>query len=149
MSRFSRVALAIASVCLLLFGVSKIWLTMQPGAGLDGPDPVFSFMSRKELLVLAGGIELACAACFWLNIPASKKGLLMATLGTVVMGYRVLLIIATKQFACHCFGGLGRFLHMSDNLEAFTSISILALSIVAGHVISITERGKIPDNPPS
>jgi len=73
----------------------------------------------------------------------------MATLGTIVMGYRVLLIITTKQFACHCFGGLGRFLHMSDTLEAFTSISILALSIVAGHFISITERGKIPDNPPS
>jgi hypothetical protein len=122
--RVDRVFLRSAGVILALTGLFKVIAGAQELPLLAQPDPLFTSLSNRQLLIFVGGVELFLTAIVFLGQQRElvKLGLL-AWFMTAAGTYRALLLYHGITAPCRCLGNLGAWLHLSP--EAIQTISLV------------------------
>jgi len=121
-----------AGVVLAIVGVAKIMSAFSGVRYLAQADPVLSFLSNKDLLLLAGGVEvlLAGALLLWPHLWYARYGLF--SLCTTFAVYRVGMVVMGVHSPCPCLGRASDWLHLKPKQVDSLSFSLLAgLSFIA------------------
>lgn len=101
-----RLFVWLVALVLLLTGLAKVGTALAGGSAYGQADVVFSFLSLRQLLLLAGLLELGCVA--WLLRPGQPTGkaLLILWLSSLFWVYRLGLKLAEVQGPCPCLGAV-------------------------------------------
>lgn len=98
---FSR----LVAVVLLITAVLKLSAVAAAISELDRPDPVFAFLTTRQSLLLAAGIEAAVALTL-LRWGGNLRALgLIVWLGITMAAYRGAAWLSGWTGPCHCLGG--------------------------------------------
>jgi len=99
------IVLALTALCKLvsISGESRI---------LGVPDPIFSFLTMRQLLLLTSVIELLAAFYLWKGANPMTKSFVVLWLGAVFFSYRVGLWLMHYK-GCACLGTVAQWLPVS------------------------------------
>lgn len=128
---FSR----LVAVVLLITAVLKLSAVAAAIPELDRPDPVFAFLTTRQSLLLAAGIEAAVALTL-LRWGGNLRALgLIVWLGMTMAAYRGAAWLSGWTGPCHCLGGRYGLayiipVHLQDALA-----KVLLVWMVVGAVI--------------
>ena len=102
-----RVYLTSVVALLILTAAAKLVMALGGAQALDLASPVFGFLSNRELICLAAGLELAVAVTMLRGRSEPRLGVgTVAGLATVFLGYRFLLWAKGFHGYCQCLGNI-------------------------------------------
>ena len=106
---FVRLYLRSVALLLLIAAVGKLFMVSGSAAALNEAAPsIFSFMSYRDLLLIAAAVELLVAVFVLKRTMQPVSALLaVSTLATILVCYRVFLKAVGIEGPCDCLGDLG------------------------------------------
>lgn len=94
------------AIILLLTGIIKLLSIAQTRSFLDLEDPVFSFLTERQLLSAVAVMEISIAGAVFAKRADDISSALVAFQGLSFLGYRIALNIMDYHRPCQCLGGL-------------------------------------------
>jgi hypothetical protein len=132
----------IVQLALILTAVGKlIGAALWAGSGLVG-DPFLDFLTTRQLLVVAGLIELGFAFYLENNLMDASRALAVLWLSVVFGMYRLGLWIVGFRGYCKCFGHWAVWLHLSRAQVAVAADVILCLMFLGSIAILVSRSMK-------
>ena len=132
----------LAATILILTAAAKI-ATLASGLKLLSlPDPLFTFVTRGQLLALASIAEIAIAIAI-LRRPSDasfSKPALVAWLATVFGLYRFGLYVTGYRGVCPCLGNFGDLFHLNAATVDFLMKGIVVVLLVFSYTFLILDR---------
>ena len=102
---FQHVFVRSVALILLLTAFLKLLAVSSEGLSLNQSDPVFHFLSQRQLVLLAAVLEAIVAFCLLRRLCLGHAVELIAWLGSVFLLYRAGAYAAGWRGPCFCFGG--------------------------------------------
>ncbi len=131
--------LRITCVLLALTGLIKLLSAGGESRILSDPDPLLP-LSNRELMLLAGLMELVVVWFLLSRKPEAARLLIVAALGTEFLLYRIGLwwIHATKP--CSCLGNATGWLGISPAVADNTAKAILVFLLVGSYYFLLKQK---------
>jgi hypothetical protein len=122
-----NVLLRFAAVLLMAAGTAKVISAFSGVRYLANPDPVLSFMSSKQLFLVAGSLELLQGSLILLAPSSwySRMGLLAVC--TTFVGYRAGLSVLDVHRPCPCLGRASDWLHITPQRADLLALLLLGI----------------------
>jgi hypothetical protein len=139
----TRAYLKSAAFLLILTGVGKLVMAFGAAPVLDKPSPLLSFVSNRQLLLFAIGLEIAVAVLVLVlsrHVKAPFALASVAWLATVFLAYRAILAISGFQGYCDCLGSLGDALYLSPKAANWIAWGVLLYLLVGSYGL-LTKAG--------
>jgi hypothetical protein len=128
-----RIFLGLVTLVLVVTGVAKVGTALGGGPGYGEADVVFPFLSLRQLLALAGLLELGCVAWVLRAGQATSKALLILWLSSLFWVYRLGLKLAEVPGPCPCLGAVSqRSAGWAERLDAALWGSLGFMTLGAG-----------------
>lgn len=126
---FIRSLMLAASLILWVVSSLKLISALSKVPVLAVSDPVLTFLSNKQVLLLAGSLEFFVATLIALN-PGELDGIfaLLAICGTFVL-YRAGLLMLGTHPPCPCLGRASDWLHLAPQQTNTIAVVILIVLI--------------------
>lgn len=131
----NRVATRIAAVLLVLTGLFKLIDAANPNRYFESRDAVLTFVTHRQMLWLAGGLEIALAIYIYFIPNVRTCGLALLWFCGLIVTYKCGLWLTYFTEPCSCLGILGHMFKITNRqtefitwalLAAFTAIGIMA-----------------------
>jgi len=103
---------------------------------LGAKDPLFNFLTARQLMLLTALIEIGLVTLLTRPIQAMHKVLLIGTLSTVFVFYRVVLLLIGYRGPCACLGSLTAWMGLTDS-QVMMLTGGLALYLLFGSYICL------------
>ncbi|HEV2394416.1 MAG TPA: hypothetical protein VG146_18860 [Verrucomicrobiae bacterium] len=106
MERLARLYLAVCGVLLAVTAGLKVFMALgeQPITMLQGADPVIGFLTGRQMLIAAAGVEVA-VVCFLTRTSKLRSGLASLIWLSALFGiYRTGLFLLRHSLTCNCMG---------------------------------------------
>lgn len=127
--------LTLAVIVLVATAFSKLLLVLGESKVLGQSDPLFAFLSNRQVLFGASMLELAVAWGVWhANVGAGLTG--VAWLSSVFLCYRTMLVSIGYQGYCNCLGSLAGPLGIDDKVADRVALGI-AVFLLVGSCIGL------------
>jgi len=121
---------------LLLLGVAgfaKIIASMGETPALRDVDPLFEFLTNRQVAFIVGLIEVATAVSLFLRTSPVIKLLMICSLGLMFSSYRLGLWIVGAKKPCGCLGDLGNWVGLSPSATEVVTRCLLG-AMLAGSI---------------
>jgi hypothetical protein len=117
-------------LALIVAATAKIISAFQPLRILNSPDPVLGFITRRQMLLLSGYLEIVIVVSMSWRASIAFSAAALAWLTSLFLGYRICLHFLAPTEPCSCLGSLSAWMHMSDaGLQVVTNGLFLYLLI--------------------
>jgi hypothetical protein len=104
------------------------------GSSLFRPDPVFGFVTIRELLFLTSLLEIFVVTVLYSRRPAALKYAAVATLSSCFLAYRLgLRILYHGAASCGCLGLLEDWSMLPQAAAAAVSYTLLAFLLITSY----------------
>ena len=138
----------IAMGALIATALLKLVSVGSEARGLGASDPLFDFLSTRQVLLLAAMFELAVAAALFMNRNLVTRCGLLLWISAVFVAYRVGLAAVGFEGHCPCLGTLNYGLPISpavmDRLALGLLVFLVAGSLWCGWSALKEQRGSEP-----
>jgi hypothetical protein len=101
-----KIFIRTACVLLAVTAGAKLISALGEGRILAAADPLFGFLSNRQVLFLAAAVELGVVAFIWNHRSEFFRIGLLAWISTLFLAYRAGLWAIGYQGACKCLGHL-------------------------------------------
>ena len=128
-----------AALALVVTALLKVVTVFQGAKVLLAGDPLFTFCSNRQVLVLAAVLEVAVV---WLLMrPSTDRAKLVGILWLclVFATYRLGLVWIGFRGYCRCMGSMSEWLHISPEITDAISKGILCVMMIGAVVLLIWE----------
>ncbi len=132
-----KVFCGLAAVLLLFTGFGKIVAFLKPMPQYAGADPIFTFLTIRQLLLVGGLAELVLVALIVMLRPAQRKAVPIFWFSSSVLLYRAGFKLLGVTMPCHCLGYLARWSPLAPT-ETDSLMLALALALFAGSLLIVT-----------
>jgi hypothetical protein len=134
----TRIYLKGAAFCLIVTALGKVAMVFGNALVLGKPSPLFGFVSNRQMLLLAFGLEIAVAAVVLSRgVPRRWAVASVAWLATVFLAYRAIISISEFPEYCDCLGSLGDALYLSPKAANWIASGILIYLLVGSYGLLI------------
>ena len=136
------------AIGLFLFSaVMKLAFLQFKSDALYKPDPVFSILSVKQLLLLSVSAEIgAVSVLLTPAVSATRKMTLLFLLGTVFVGYKISLYGNGYNLTCNCLGqGMFANENVRSALDMISTLACLVLLVGSGYVLKQGQNSGLQD----
>jgi len=116
-------------------GLKAVAATGEQGL-LGAKDPLFSFITTRQLMVLTAVLEIGLIILLTSPIQAIHKVLLIGTLATTFAFYRIVLLLIGYRGPCACLGSLTAWMGLTDS-QVMVLTWGLALYLLFGSYICL------------
>jgi len=140
-----KVFFACAIVLLSCTGVGKIIAFFEPVPQYSGNDPIFSFFTMRQVLLIGGVAELLLVALILKLNPVDRKAVPLLCFSSAVLLYRAGFKILGISMPCHCLGYLNRFSPFNST-ETDSVMLIFAVILLIGSLLALTGFGQKPES---
>lgn len=150
LNRLCRAFLVTSGALLTLTAVGKVIALLGDAKILNQPNPLFSWLSNREMLFAAALLELVVA--WWVFRRKSdmiNKLLLVAWLGGLFLSYRAVLWWTGYGGSCSCLGHLSDALHISSEKAEWIAKLVLAYLLIGSITLACMCRRRLTDNAPA
>lgn len=136
-----RIYLRSVAGLLLLTAAGKLVMAFGQARALDLASPVFGFLSNRELICLAAGLEVAVAVLLLFGRSALRVALwAVACLATAFLGYRFMLWATGFHGYCECLGNLSDGLSLRPEQAEAIAWGILMYFVVGSYGFLVGAR---------
>ncbi len=138
----TKIFIVIAGLILTVTALAKIISAQQAVGYLNLRDPLFEFMTNRQMLSGAAAIELVIVILlFWVK-NQQKRLTLIAWLGSVFLLYRVSVhLVGSPGFVpCPCLGNAAALMHMDPVHLDWIIKSLLIYLLVGSYGLLIVNR---------
>lgn len=133
-----------AAALLLVVGSSKVLEALKEIPLLQLKDPVFDFVTRRQLLCLTGLVEIVAALIVVLNASSTVKSVLLVYLSSNFMLYRLFALLVGSGEPCHCLGVLTSIFFLRPKTSEKIAASIAIYLLVGSCTFWISDLIKHP-----
>lgn len=129
MNTFFRISIFI------LIGTAVLKLIAVSGnhALLGLKDPLFGFLTKRQMILLGAIIEIACVFCLYKRRSDLHALLALCMLATTFTFYRVVLALTGYKGPCACMGNMAEWFGVSDKHLEWASMSTLAFFLTGSY----------------
>ncbi|MCL4180008.1 MAG: hypothetical protein KJ072_19955 [Verrucomicrobia bacterium] len=124
---FVRIAMGV----LVITAILKLFSVASEARGLGISDPLFDFLTTRQVLLLAAMFELTVAAALFMNRNLLTRCGLLLWISAVFVAYRVGLAAVGFDGHCPCLGALNYGLPISPAVMDRLALGLLVF-LVAG-----------------
>jgi hypothetical protein len=117
----------VAAVLLVALAVSKVLDSTNENRYFQEPDPLLTFLSNRQLMLLAAMFEVGVATYLWLSRTLSSRGWALLYFCGAAAAYKIGSLFIYNLKPCTCLGIVGRTLHLSTGELEFYTWALLAL----------------------
>lgn len=138
-------AIFIWTVMLVLFAsiVGKLLAQFAPSMGTEYMDPIFPFLTARQMMLLAAVFECVVVTVLALRWSTEKKCLLILWMCLTFACYRLGLWIIGFQGICSCFGQFFQYLGLSNHQASRVSQFSLAYMAIGAGICLIASRVRL------
>lgn len=136
----SKAYIRSVAMVLALTAFGKLYSSFGMARILMSNDPIFH-IRFKYLFLLAGFIEIVIATFCWSCKSERLNCILIAWLGTLILGYRVGSWWVGYHGPCHCLGNLTGALHISNN-DADAFMKLVLVYLLVGSFFILLRSGR-------
>lgn len=146
MSRFSRWFLSSTILILATTALLKLVAALQSLDAIRAADPLFPFLSTRQMLVCAAALEFSVVALLLRRKEGVDRSLVLLWLSALFLAYRVGLLIIGCRGPCWCLGDPFKWLGVSRMVLDRVAIGLLAylvigsVTLLGSHVTNLTSR---------
>lgn len=115
----------------LLAGTIKIISSLDDFPYLALPDPIVSFLSNRQVLGIAGAVEIIVGISLLRELLSPSKAYMMCWMTGVIIWYRLSYAIVKPSEPCKCLGYAAAWLNISPYTADTISRYLLFYLIVA------------------
>lgn len=138
-NRFARWFLTSCGVILTVTAFAKLVSVTGEVKVLARPDPVFVFLTFRQLFFLVGVLELSVAAVIFSPTPrVVNKLTLVAWISSVFLAYRIGLWAMGYKGECNCLGHLTDWLGVAPGIADAGMKTILAYLLLGSVALLVT-----------
>ncbi len=138
------VVMRFAALVLASTGILKLLDSLGQHDYYQEQDALFFFLNNRQIILLAGALELGLAAFLWLEKSLQQSSLALIWFCSILATYKLGLVYTYNIRPCSCLGILGRLLKMSNRqLELATWLLLLCLIFLA--IATLSESRRIGD----
>jgi hypothetical protein len=130
---FARSAVAI----LLITAVLKLVAATGEARILAQADPLLTFLSYREIMVMASILELAVVGLILRESGRFRQVALVAWISTVFLAYRLGLWWIGHEGSCPCLGNVTRSIGLSPAMEDLGVKILLGYLVLGSYVLVI------------
>lgn len=139
--RLVKVYLTSVAALLVSTAVGKLVMALGKAGTLDLASPLFGFLSNRELICLAAGLELAVAVLLLFGRSGPRLSVwAVACLATAFLGYRCLLWVTGFHGYCQCLGNMTDGLGLAPGQAEGIAWGILLFFLVGSYGLLVTTR---------
>jgi hypothetical protein len=131
-SRSHLFAARSAAVLLLVTALSKVLDSAHQNSYFQEPDPLFAFVTNRELMLLAAMLEVGVATYLWLSRDIKSRGWALLYFCCAAATYKIGSLFTYDLKPCSCLGIIGRTLRLNTGELEFITWSLLALLFATG-----------------
>ena len=125
-----QILLVVASLLLAITGALKFVDATGQSSYFKLSDSVLAFFTHRQMLFLAGGLEIGLASYIYFTIDLKKRGLALVWFSALIVVYKVGLRVTHFMGPCSCLGILGSVFKLSNrNVEFITWLLLAAFAI--------------------
>jgi hypothetical protein len=132
---------AVSALILAGAGLLKLISASQEVASLTLPS-FFLVLSNRQMMLLAGMIELLCVLYISLGKDLDNKVLLIAWLSSCFLVYRLGLLWTKFPTPCHCLGNALDWLPLDKKLVDSAMGLLVVMMICVSYSLIILKAGK-------
>lgn len=135
----AKIFIVTAGLLLTLTGFVKLMSAQQAAGYLNLRDPLFEFLTNRQLLSGAAALELVVVILLlWLKNQQTRLALI-AWIGSMFLLYRISIhLVKTPGFTpCPCLGNAAAWLHLNPNHLDWTIKAMLAYLLVGSYGLLI------------
>ncbi|MDA1278111.1 MAG: hypothetical protein O2960_29295 [Verrucomicrobia bacterium] len=126
--------LRVAAILLFLTAALKAVSLSSEARILTQADPLFSFLTNRQLMAVAVGVELSVAfAVFSRRLDHLTKMAAVAWLATTFFAYRAGLWMIGYHGSCSCLGNAAAWLHVSPGIVDWAMRILLGFLLVGSY----------------
>lgn len=122
---------------LLLTGLLKLISVQDDVAYLKEPDPLFYFLSIRQILTVSSVLEIGIGMLLFVTTNCWIKVFAAIWFSILVLTYRIGLYVIGYNGPCQCLGGAGQWLHLSRHTIDVIMKSILAYLLVGSLALAL------------
>ena|SRR5260370_661805 len=125
----------------LVTAFSKLGSAFQLQGYLDLPDPLFGFISTRQVCLLGALLEVSAVfSIIWLTTTTARLAIL-AWIGTIFLVYRAgVAWVQTSRLPCPCLGTFGTWLHVDPQLVGLTATILLAYLLISSYGLLLLRK---------
>jgi hypothetical protein len=123
-----------AGAVLLVTALAKLVSALGEASILSKSDPLFYFISNRQLLFLAAILELLVGIVAWRACDCRVAGGLVAWIATLFAAYRTGLWLVGYHGTCNCLGHTTDALGISPQAADHFMVGILLYLLIVGYV---------------
>lgn len=136
--RMTRYFLFSGGIVFSLTAAAKILMAVGDAEILKMPDPLFTDLSNRTLLVLAAVMELSVVVYICRsNVSYLRRIGAIVWIATVFLSYRFGLIYTGNRGGCKCLGNIGDSLRLSPAALDLVASSILAYLLLGSLILFV------------
>jgi len=132
--RFYRLLSRFAAIILLITAVLKLCESTQHNFYFQEPDSVMQFLTNRQLLFVAAGLEIIVAIYIWFTASLKKRSFALLWFCSIVALYKIGRYYTRAFYPCSCLGILESWLKLTWNQT--DTISWLTLAFLAAFSIA-------------
>lgn len=133
MHNFRELFLRICTVILFLTAAFKALTVLSKDGSLSRHDPLFFFLSTKELMIGAAIMESAIGVALLTTPRNDHRILFVAWLTTCFSAYKIGLLSLGADAICPCFGNLYKWTNIAPGTVTLLSNAILLFMLVGSY----------------
>jgi hypothetical protein len=131
-----RLFILSASVLLLATGISKLISITGSAQVLDRSDPIFTFLTARQMLLIAAIPEIGIAALAFFRIGVTQSVLMwIGWLASLFGLYRFGLWLVGSKQPCKCLGGALEWLGLSDHVLRHITLGAFLYLLLGAYVL--------------
>lgn len=123
-----------AVVILVMTSVLKVIAATGEQGLLGAKDPLFYFLTTRQLMILTAVIEIGLVILLTRPIQAIHKVLLIGTLSTSFAFYRIVLLLIGYRGPCACLGRLTAWMGLSDSQVMVLTGGLVAYLLFGSYI---------------
>ncbi|SRR6266536_4832447 len=131
-SGLARGFLKTASVLFVFTGFAKVLSALGEARILAQHDPIFDFLTNRQLIFVAGAMELSVGALIFSWPKILPRLCLVAWVSTLFLAYRTGLLAIGYHGSCPCLGTVADFTHLSPKAID------LVLKAILGYLLAVS-----------
>ena len=126
---------------LVITGSAKLVSSQMPTKYLDERDGLFVWATIRNVILVAGIIELGLAYFVWRAASLRGKCLAILWVSCLILTYRMGLVAVHYSFPCSCLGGAADWLHLSRHSADLLMRGVLGFMLIGSMATCLLSTG--------
>ena len=141
LNQATRLFLNVVPYLLVMTALAKLTIMFSDSIALERADPVFYFLTVRQVTIFAGFLEFLAVVILWSrSFSKFTQSTALLWLSLVFLGYRAARYIIGVTSPCHCLGSVPNWLPvLPANLLDWVATAIAILLLVGSAITLFCE----------